>query len=317
MKRLALTLAILSACSSYPWDKRKDDPGPAPQTIITNEQFDQLRVIRDETRLWAKSCYTSLDVIATEGITCFDDSDGDSALYAGIACLSGERDQCYAVLKCQSWDDGKLWRSPARVGKDTENSSSRDMLLGGIAMAVLTKDTKFLTSLVGYIHAHHDKLCEDAVDNRCDVGMPTYAAIWGTLQKVYVYLGLTPDVSMMAGDVGDSTLISLQSQFSPAGYQKHLPMVEMLIRQKINTWDSTLEKGAVAVADSEPNNPFYEYVARGATYKAAQLAIEQCEGPEPQNKWYWTWQEDDDKQRWTSRNGWDCVSLINLLIGTK
>jgi len=304
VKTIALAL-LLTGCGYWPpGDKHHDNP--TPSTVITADQVSQLTAIRASTRAWAKTC--------SGGITCFDDSDGDSAIFAGIACLSGEQSQCQAVAASQG-SDGKLWRAPDRVNVDTSNSSSRDMLLGGLTYIVQTKNTTFATKLVNYIHSHGNTLCQDADDNRCQFTLPTYSEGWGTVGRIWQYIGVNRDADMLAGSLGENEILALESEFSPTGYQTHLPMVEMLIRQRVGVWTQTLANAAVKVASAQNKNPFYEYVAHGATTTAAQLTIDECGGVQPSNRWYWTWQEDDTKQRWSSRNGWDCIAMINFLIG--
>lgn len=301
-----IEVMVLCGCGGDwpPWERHKSTNPPAGDTV-TADQVGKLRSIEVSTRPWAETC--------ADGVTCLNGGDGDSTLYAGIACLSGEQGQCAAVRMSQSLD-GQLWRAPDRVHVDASNSSSRDMLLGGLAYIVATKDTAFATKLVAYIHAHNDKLCTDATDNRCDVGLPTYSAVWGTMQKIWKYIGLQPDSAMMAGDLGDDHILAWESEFSPDGYQTHLPMVEMLIRQSIGYWDSTLANGALSASKDQPKNPFYAYVALGATSEVAALTIDECGGPEPTVRQFWSWQEPDADQRWLSRNGWDCISLINFLL---
>lgn len=303
MKTSLVALMLLTGCGYWPpWDKPKK--APAPNDGPTADQLSELQSIDASTRSWAKTC--------SGGVTCFDGSDGDSTIYAGIACLSGQAGQCAAVRSSQS-ADGKLWRAPDRVHVDTSDSSSRDMLLGGLAYIVATKDTAFATNLVSYIHAHGDKLCEDASDNRCDVGLPVYSEVWGTMAHVWQYIGLEPDSTMKLGTFGDSEILAFESEFSPTGYQEHLPMVEILIRQRIGGWNSDLAGASASVAGAQTLNPFYELVAHGPTQLAAKLTIDECSGPEPQHKDYWTWQEDDTRQVWTSRNGWDCITMIGFL----
>ena len=303
MRKILLLSFLLSGCGYWPpWDKPKKAPVASDQ--ITDAQVAQLKAIRSSTIKWADTC--------VNGITCLNGGDRDSALFAGIACLAGETMQCDAVRMSQG-PDGKLWRAPDQIGSTTGNSSSRDMLLSGLAYIVATKDTAFATNLVNYIHAHNNTLCQDSTTNACDVGMPTYSEVWGTMAKIWEYIGLTPDSTMREGTFGESEILAGESMFSPSGYTQHLPMVEMWIRQYIGGWDTTLANAAAGVASSQNFNPFFEYVAHGATQTAADLAITECGGPEPAVRQYWTWQEDDSLQRWTSRNGWDCISLIDLL----
>jgi len=303
MIKLLVLVFLVSGCGYWPpWDKPKNNP--TPSDTPTADQVSQLQAIASSTRPWAETC--------ANGETCLNGGNGDSAIFAGIACLAGETTQCSAVRMSQG-ADGKLWRAPDRVNVDTSNSSSRDMLLGGLAYIVATKDTAFATKLVNYIHANGNKLCTDADDNRCDVTMPVYSEIWGTMSKVWSYIGLTPDSTMQEGTFGESEILAGESEFSPAGYTQHLPMVEMWIRQHIGGWDGALAGAAGDVAAAQNQNPFFEYVAHGATQQAAALTITECGGAEPSSKDYWTWQEDDTLQRWTSRNGWDCITMVDLL----
>ncbi len=309
MKYLLPLVFFLSGCGFWPpWDKPKSNPAPADGP--TAAQVSQLQSIAETTRLWAKVC--------TEyNVTCFDNgnggtTDGDSTLFAGIACLAGETGQCAAVKASQS-SNGQLWRAPDHVNQDTSNSSSRDMLLGGLAYIVATKDQQFASALVAYIHANGNMLCTDASDNRCDVTLPVYSEVWGTMAKVWTYIGLTPDSTMEEGTFGESEILAGESEFSPAGYTQHLPMVEIWIRQHVGGWDAALADAAASVASSQNQNPFYEYVAHGADQTAAALTIDECLGAAPTEKLYWTWQEVDSESAWTNRNGWDCLVMVDLL----
>jgi hypothetical protein len=195
------------------------------------------------------------------------------------------------------------------------------MLLGYLAYIVATKDTALATELVNYIHANGNKLCTDASDNRCDVSMPVYSEIWGTMDKIWKYIGLTPDSTMIEGTFGESEILASETVFSGDGvalgaqaeYTVHLTVVEMWIRQHINGWDSNLASAAANVAAGQNLNPFYEYVAHGATQQAAALTITECGGAEPTKFSYWTWQEAQTEQAWLQRGGYDCISMIDIL----
>jgi hypothetical protein len=294
MKYLLVLVFLISGCGYWPpWDKPKSNP--APSNGPTADQLSQLQDIYSSTQPWAE--------------TYFDD--GDTALYAGISCLAGEATQCDVVQQSLG-SNGEPYRAPDQ--KDiTSNSSSRDMLLGYLAYIVATKDQATATALVNYIHANGNMLCNDASDNRCDVTLPVYSEVWGTMGKIWSYIGLPPDSTMNEGSFGESEILAGESEFSPAGYTQHLPMVEMWIRQHVGGWDGALSSAAASVASSQNLNPFYEYVAHGATQQAAALTITECGGAEPAQKLYWTWQEDDTLQRWTARSGYDCLSMIDLL----
>jgi hypothetical protein len=67
--------------------------------------------------------------------------DGDSLLFLGLLCLSGEDSGCDGVRRAQE-EDGQWWRSPRRVGGRFEayNSFSRDMASGVLAYLAATGD---------------------------------------------------------------------------------------------------------------------------------------------------------------------------------
>ncbi len=70
-----------------------------------------------------------------------DCDDGDSIIFNGLLCMSGEEAACSAVQASQD-ENGQFWRSPRRnpgnLGQD--NSFSRDQTLGALLYIVKKRD---------------------------------------------------------------------------------------------------------------------------------------------------------------------------------
>ncbi len=301
--RNLLTSALLAGLFLTACGKEKEDP-PADNSI-TAEQRDALGVMRQAQRSKVLTC--------SDGIMCGADGDGDSALFAGLMCHSGDAVQCAAVHRAQC-EDGRPCRSVAAQER-IANSASRDMLLGHLHAMVMTKNTVAATRLLGYIESHGNQLCTDADDNRCDLNPTQYTAMWGTLKKVWVYLGLTPTTNMNLGDTGDEGLIKLQSMFSGSGYPRHLVGVTLMLRQKTGNWYNVLQDAANNLASLEPENPFFELVARGRTQRAAELTLKYCSTSPVGDADEWSWQRAFADMPYQHSMGWDCIFMANELLG--
>jgi hypothetical protein len=275
---------------------------------VSEEQKEELSAMRSQISTWAKKC--------AGGIACGEkdngeDDDGDSMLWGGLLCLSGDAQQCSAVFKSQG-SDGALFRNPK--GTRGVNDSSRDMLLGFLSALVPTKNVSAANQAYSYIKSNNFKLCNNATDNRCSVNPSQHRSLWGAMQKVYSYIGAPISSEMNNADLGDETLTSLQSQFAFEGYGLHLVAVEIFIRNSIGNSSSKLQNAALDVSDREPGNPFFELVARGKTSRAAQLTLEKCPKVLNHTRKQWAWQRTDSEQAWLQSKGWECIFMANLLL---
>lgn len=281
---------------------------PIPEEMVTDEQKDALRQMKTNTYSWVIRC--------EGGIACGEDDDkkpdsGDSMLWAGLLCSSGESDQCTAA-KASQGPQGQLFRNPG--GSRGKNDSSRDMLLGFLTYLGKTKDQPAAVNLLKYLQANDYKLCENATDNRCLVSPTLHSAVWGTMKRVWIHMGLTPSKEMNQGDLTDDSLINLESRFAAEGYELHLVAVELLLRQNTNNYSETLQASADNILERQPYNPFFEYVAKGATAKAAQLALDKCPTEKAALRKQWAWQRAEVEQAWLLSKGWDCIYIANLLL---
>ena len=312
MKRLLL-LVLLAGCGIDRVDcalkgEKCRAKRPATSSSVTEEQKEQLKTMRVAALSWALKC--------EGGIACGETDErvpdaGDSMLWGGLLCASGEKDQCDAVKASQA-QDGRLFRNPG--GSRGKNDSSRDMLLGYLHYLATTKDTGGADRLLNYITSNDYKLCSNATDNRCNVGPVINAAIWGSMRRVWQFIGLDPSSDMKDSALTDESIVAFQSQFSSEGYELHLVAVELLLRQKTNSYSDKLARAAQNLAERQPNNPYFEYVANGQTEKAARIALEKCPLELKHIRKQWAWQRAESEQAWLLSKGWDCVYIANLLL---
>jgi len=285
----------------------KANPTPSEEDMITDAQKVELLNLKDSIKTWALSC--------EGGIACGENDSlvpesGDSMLWAGLLCLSGEKNQCSAAKASQDSTTGQLYRSPA--GSRGTNDSSRDMLLGFLSYLTASKDKDAATLLLRYIENNDYKLCSNATDNRCNVGT-SHKSIWGTMKGVWLSIGLNPTSDMNKGEVGSGTLANLESQFASEGYPLHLVGVEILLKQETDRFSTGLGQAANNLLRKEPNNPFFEYLAKGKTARAAQLVLEKCPKDSNHVRKQWAWQRTESEQAWLQSKGWDCTFLANIL----
>jgi len=111
----------------------------------------QLRQIRSDIQTWAEKC-DGITPTKRQGNECninaVDEHGypqgggpgvGDSVLFSAILYYSGETWAGESVRRSQG-EDGRMWRSPQRVERDTEPTFSRDHLLGVLLYMVVCKN---------------------------------------------------------------------------------------------------------------------------------------------------------------------------------
>jgi hypothetical protein len=286
---------------------------PTPKNKITDEQKEQLKEMRSKIESWAREC--------TEGIACGtntlgDAEDGDSMLWAGLLCLSGEDNQCDAV-EASIGLDGSLHRNP---DKDRiRNSSSRDMFMGFLAYLLATGNESMGNLVYDYINDNNLKLCNDAADNRCQLSHPNYNSGWSIWYYIWKHHNFKTKSHMEIGkDDGGELILNIQTAFSAEGYPRHLSAVQLLLHQRVNNWSFFKQDAANQLVLFQPNNPFFIYIAQGPTEKVARLVLEKCptEQPQPASN-DWAWQRDESEKAWKKAKGWDCIFMANILLGDR
>ncbi len=237
---------------------------------------------------------------------------GDMALFSGLNCLSGEKDRCEDVRLAQD-ETGRWWRSPLLINGKRNNSFSRDMSLGVLSYLVVSKDKAAAKKWLNWIETNNKKpgcLCDDDTDGRCDITL----GLWGLLGEVWKHLGLKTNAKMNFGMKIDEGILLGTSFLGFSGLDLHLLGVDILLRQKTNTFTSSLQKASNVIRKREPQNPFFEYLSRGPTERAAKLTLKYCLPDKPSWTREWTWQRFFSKKVWKKQMGHDCIFLINLLL---
>ena len=300
MKLIALASTLFfAACGNSP----RDNPEPVVDLSIKPETAVKLHELRNSTYSWSKTC---------KGIACKEGptGDGDSLLWAGLLCLSGEQSQCNAASRSQD-SDGRLWRSPDRVGVEDVNTSSRDMLSGFLAYLAKTKDTASASALLIYIQNNDQLLCPDSTDTRC-LMLP---ASYGLMSEIWKSLGLEPSPNMKIAESGAESLLVANAKEAPSGYQMHLQGVNVFIRQYLGKNSNKTLEAAKALSSREPTNPFFLYLVQGRSEAVAAQVLNKCPMSTPGFLNQWSWERSMEQKPWVDSMGWECIFMVNLLVG--
>jgi hypothetical protein len=259
-----------------------------------------------------------------------DCDDGDTTLFNGLLCGSGEMIGCQAVAAAQG-ADGRFWRSPRRKDGNLgqPNSFSRDMTLGVLVYLATTHDTDSAKRWLSWIVANDQctlknpftggctirapyRVCTDDTDGRCTL-MP---AEWALMGRVWSGLGLPLHSEMTRWAGWDNDLETLFTDFTDPGYALHLKAVAIFVRQKLAISAGWRQTNASTLVSKQPLNPFFLYLRDGATDDVANLVLTEC--PQPGStapRTQWAWERSDDGQAWLQSMDWDCIFMANLLLG--
>lgn len=299
-KKLLVFIAFLTACGTSTPDKPE-----------SNNRDSEVKERVDSIREWLPYCNYPNGFRGVSKDTCVSEGtgrgDGDIVAYAGWLCFSGEEIGCETVRKSID-SQCRVWRSPGRVGVDTDDSFSRDMLLGLLGYFVKTKDTAKAKCWMDYVESIGNKLCPDATDNKCDITVPT----WGTLGEVWKYLGISRTTNMKVNGLIDDETVYLQSLTQATGYGMELTAFQIYLRQYMGSYTQSLKKAAETLAKRQPQNPLFEFVYRGKTERFIDLILEQAPTMKPTERFQWSITRDTNEQAWKDSMGWEWVYLYNL-----
>lgn len=239
----------------------------------------------------------------------YDCGDGDSTSINGLICLSGASPAACEAVRRAIGPDGRMWRSPYRVGLDPgPDTASRDQLDGFLSYLVRTKDKITAQKWWTYMEANGKKLCPVATDNRCDLVPTSY----GQLARVWRFLGLTPTLEMTLGEAGLETTFLAEAEFTSPGYQL-ADVVDAILRfQKMGENTDDLQRAADVAYAAQPDNPFFAYVSTGATDEVATLLLQQAAPTAPVVKDAYSTATDSPG---VDSMGWEYVALAAFLEG--
>jgi hypothetical protein len=153
---------------------------------------------------------------------------GDSELYAGMGCLAGEKRFC--------------------VAPNIELLDSKDMWLGAIAYAIVTKDAEFISKARAYLRSKPGSVCFDAC---------TRTPI---IQDMFARVGFSDGGRLPAAAI-NSTLLTA-SLTAPEGYQLRLIADEIVIYRKLGV--SISSKIAGNLYRRQSCNSYFRFLAYGS-----------------------------------------------------
>jgi hypothetical protein len=303
MRFLLPTLILISSCS-------KEKPEPK----IEDQERLQLEVVRENVRAWSEVCLQSAVKQNCD--------DGDSTLWNGLLCLSGEAQQC-AALRASQTPDGRLWRSPRRVGVPDDNSFSRDMSMGFLAGQVGSPDAESFNKATAYVN-EKKRLCPGD-DGYCGV-TPMIYALWNQVAKAKGFSKLDAKVVLHVADdvfseivipkiptpVGaDDLTVVVSAKTAPAGFRLHLVGLHLLIRQNLSDWNSVLQEASAILSKREPENLFFAYLNK---QNIAQRLINAAPKKSPEQRTQWSFERTDGEHAEQKSMGWDYLFLTNLVL---
>jgi hypothetical protein len=288
MKAILLALILfITACGSS-----------SPHATLSPSQQAQERV--SLIRSWSPLCNNYI----SKG----DCDQGDVMAFAGYLCLAGERTGCNTA-KDSFGVDGKGWRNPKHESLGDGNSFSRDMLLGALYYFAATKDTQTEANFRSYVKST-GKLCDDATDNRCEM-TPGMWGLWGEVAK---YIGNEPTDTMKLNMLVDDKQIYLQSLTSPAGYQRELVAMEIILRRYMSKNSNLLEWASNELYKKEKGNPLFEYLEKGKTDKFWELFMTYSPISEPLSKRNWSIAKEDFVESNKESMGWEWIFLYSISV---
>ncbi len=257
--------------------------------------------------------------------------DGDSMIFSGLLCLSGEESGCESVKASQD-AEGRFWRSPRRnPGNLGEGKTfSRDQALGALLYIAKKRDVEAATRWWNWIEKNKNcvakprwlgggcvvttyRFCKDSGNDACNMT----PAILSVFHRTWTYLGLNPTGPMRdfeGADVGDIEIESARS--TESGYQLHLKAVSSLLRLHMRSSTSRSFEIVSILSQRQPNNPFYKLIAEGPTVDVEAKILELCPKTTDNlefERFQWSWERADSNEAWRQSMGWECVFMSKLL----
>jgi hypothetical protein len=105
---------------------------------------------------------------------------------------------------------------------------------------------------------------------------------------------------------------ALSAHFNDRGYSRHNALVQIMMLQDWGLGSGWMSSETGRVANSEPLNPFFQYVAdrRGSKESMLPLIRDECPSETTDHQHLraqWSWERDTDKKEWVETMYWDCL----------
>jgi hypothetical protein len=273
---------------------------------------------------------------ATDSTNC---DDGDMTLFNGMICASGDQRGCDGVRLAQG-GDGRWWRSPRRIGwtyPSADVSFSPDQALGVMLYTAVVKDVAAFDHWAQWLDDNRPCIVEiggnclqkgwlryctdDVPDKRCTLRPGDCAFLTATGK----YIGSSRvdlcEMVLKELNLPSSFIPSVPSQVlasasvNETGFPLHLAAVTLLLARTLGINDPDLDKAGQILAARQDQNPFFQYLATGATSGTITLLLNLCPNPNrPSNgRNQWSWERDQKDKAWLNSMYWDCIFLGSRL----
>lgn len=233
---------------------------------------------------------------------------GNSNLFGGLLCASGETAFCGFVYK-HITPVGNFCRNESRVTPtvctDKEGSFSTDEAYGVLLFIVANKDKALANKFWSYIKRNNYKFCTNANDDKCIIHPHMYRLMY----NVWKYVKIEPTKQMRVSRLLVSSVLRISASKVEVSYRTHLLMVHFYIERLINNWSKELQATANILLHRQPNNLFIQYLSTGTFDK--ELFLHYYSERTPKMTQYFI-QRSDSEQAWRQSVGWDFQLLKNL-----
>jgi hypothetical protein len=110
---------------------------------------------------------------------------------------------------------------------------------------------------------------------------------------------------------------TLSAKLNDRGFSRHNALVEIMILQDWGLGKSWMSNAAGQIADNEPLNPFFQYVAHRRSNKDSMLPLIGTECPNEATdtnhlRRQWSWERDTAKKEWNNTMYWDCLFIAAM-----
>jgi hypothetical protein len=108
---------------------------------------------------------------------------------------------------------------------------------------------------------------------------------------------------------------SITALVNGRGFSRHNAMVQIMMLQDWGLGKSWMSSIANNIANEEPQNPFFQYVAHRRESKASMLPLivhNECPSEasdHPHLRSEWAWERDTRDQKWKDTMYWDCIFI--------
>ncbi len=269
--------------------------------------------------------------------------DGDMTFFNSLLCLAGINAGCEAVAAAQNLVTGQWYRSPrlrAYPRLRPTNTFSPDMALGVLLWSALRpeagrKQMQYWVDWLGRVQRCANEGCTVRVPRFCpdddidgdagaEYGCTLRPGDAATLGLVIKKLGVNIRDQNLKAWINKWSNQSIDLLISSAllnkpGYSQHLVGVNILVHWKFGVHDVRLDQAANLLAEKQPRNPFFAWLAGASPRLIENLVIARCPSnieslPPQDQRRDWTWQREDNSDAWKRMMVWDCRFISAILV---